>query len=335
MTVRQLGATELVPVVLHLSLNEAPGGVSAPPDVPTVKNPKSEPAKVPVVEPTAEYAPYAPVRLPTEIAFLIVLLFVAAYAVHWFRRAFREGTPTGPPTVVDVPVNRVKAYDLVQRLFHWTNFVVLGIMVVTGISIFLPELFYPILSPFGITNTDAVIATHTTFVWALLVLIIIHVVWDTAVARGWANIWVEKADVVDLKKRTENFLGISKEYPREGKYDFFMKSFHWGLTVCLVALGITGIYFMNPLPSLVPIPNLGYEMEYIFRLVHDLFAFLLVGLIIGHIYFAILPVNWPILGEIVVGTLSREFYLKHFDGIRWPLTRSTGIKKTKSISQKG
>lgn len=301
-----------------------------------METPKFESTALCKVKLVVEFAAYAPVRLPVEIAFLIVLLFVAAYTVHWFRRAFREGTPTGPPpTVVDVPVNRVKAYDLVQRLFHWTNFVVLGIMVLTGISIFLPGPFYSILSLFGITDTNAVIVTHTTFVWALLVLIIIHVAWDTAVARGWANIWVGKADMVDLKKRTKNFLGISKEYPREGKYDFFMKSFHWGLTVCLVALGITGIYFMNPLPSLVPIPNLGYEMEYIFRLVHDLFAFLLVGLIIGHIYFAILPVNWPILGEIVVGTLSREFYLKHFDGIRWPLARSTGIKKTKSVSQEG
>jgi cytochrome b subunit of formate dehydrogenase len=289
-----------------------------------------------VVKLTAGYPPYAPVRLPTEIAFLVVLLFITAYAVHWFRRAFREGSPTGPSrTVVDVPINRVKAYDLIQRLFHWTNFVVLGIMVLTGISIFLPGPFYPILSLFGMTSTGAVVATHTAFVWALLVLIIIHVVWDTAVARGWANIWVGKTDVIDLKKRAENFLGISKEYPREGKYDFFMKSFHWGLTVSLIALGITGIYFMNPLPSLVPIPNLGYETEYIFRLVHDFFAFLLVGLVIGHIYFAILPVNWPVLGEIVIGTISREFYQKHFDSTRWPLARSTGIKKAKPGSQEG
>jgi formate dehydrogenase subunit gamma len=274
--------------------------------------------------------PYAPVRLDVQIAYAILLLFVAAYAIHWLRRAFREGIPKGPPPPgLVVPGDRVKAYDLVQRLFHWSDFIVMGMMVLTGISIFLPGPLYPLLSAFGIESTDAMIMTHTTFVWALLALIIIHVIWDTAVARGWWNIWIGKMDFVDSKKRARSFLGFSKEYPREGKYDFFMKSFHWGLTISLVALGITGVYFMNPLPDLIPMPNLGYQTEYLFRMIHDLFAFLTVGLIMGHIYFAIIPENWPILGGMVVGTISKDFYLKHIDAARWPLTKPVRPKAEK------
>jgi formate dehydrogenase subunit gamma len=278
------------------------------------------------------YPSYDPVRLAWQFAALIVLAFIVGYVLHWFRRSFREGAPTEPPQQITIPGNRIKAYDVVERLFHWTDFVVLGMMVLTGVSIFFPGFLYPLLSAFALTNRDAMIMAHVTFVWALLTLIIIHIVWDMIVARGWWNIWLGRRDMVDMIKRAKNFMGISKSYPREGKYDFFMKSFHWGITVCLVGLGLTGIYFMNPLPTVVPMPNLAYGTEQLLRLIHDLFAFLAVGLIIGHIYFAIIPENWPILIGMLTGTVSKEYYLQKIDAERWPLTKP--IKTKTAANQK-
>jgi Ni,Fe-hydrogenase I cytochrome b subunit len=108
-----------------------------------------------------------------------------------------------------------------------------------------------------------------------------------------------------------------------------MKSFHWGLTVCLVVLGFTGVYFMNPLPTVIPMPRLNYQTEYLFRLLHDFFAFLLIGLVIGHIYFAVIPENWPILVGMLTGTISKKYYLKKIDARRWPLIVEVKARKAK------
>ncbi len=266
----------------------------------------------------------ASVRLDETVALYIVLLFVAGYAVHWFRRAFRQPTPTGATPSVSIPGDRVKYYDVVERLFHWTDFVVLGMMVVTGVAIFFPGSLDFLLAPFGVQGVAADVTLHLTFVWALLGLIAIHVIWDTAVARGFWNISPGISDMRDAAKRAKNFVGWSNEYPRMGKYDAFMKTFHWGLTLSLIVLGITGIYFWNPFNLM---PNLGYATENLFRVLHDIFAFLLVGLIIGHIYFAVIPENWPILKAMVTGTMSKDFYVKHFDPGRWKAKQSTGLLK--------
>jgi cytochrome b subunit of formate dehydrogenase len=264
----------------------------------------------------------APERLDETIALYIVLVFIAGYAVHWFRRAFREPSPTGPTPSVSVPGDRVKYYDIVERLFHWTDFIVMGMMMLTGIAIFFPGSLNFALAPFGVQGTAGEIDLHLTFVWALLGLIVIHVVWDTAVARGFWNIWPGVKDIRDAAKRAKNFVGWSDEYPRMAKYDAFMKTFHWGLTVSLIVLGITGIYFWNPYGIM---PNLGYATENLFRVLHDIFAFLLVGLVIGHIYFAVIPENWPILKAMITGTMSKDFYMKHYDPARWKAKQSTGL----------
>ncbi len=210
-----------------------------------------------------------PVALAPAIPFTIVLFFIFGCIIHWFAWAVRGWTHTRPQQqqIVVVPRNKVTTYDLVQRLFHWIDFVVLGIMALTGVSIFLALSNITILpagpvdaimSLLGISSTSAKIATHTTFVWALLALIVIHIVWDTAVVRGWANIWFGRTDIADARKRARIFLGRAREYPREGKYDFFMKSYHWTLSISIVALGITGIYFWDPLPWLIPMPLFDY-----------------------------------------------------------------------------
>ncbi|MEM0506734.1 MAG: hypothetical protein QXW58_05715, partial [Thermosphaera sp.] len=104
----------------------------------------------------------APVRLPPEIGFGIVLAFAVAYFVHWLRRAFRQPRP--PLSQLEsakrepqspLPESDVLMFDGIQRVFHWTMFIVLGIMTLTGIAIYVPGLFDGFLSVFGITETSA------------------------------------------------------------------------------------------------------------------------------------------------------------------------------------
>lgn len=254
----------------------------------------------------------APVRVESALMGVLLLAFAAGYAVHWLRRAFRQPRPTErserPPT------GFLAMFDIVQRLFHWANFLVLGLMAMTGVSLFIPRLIDGVLAIFGIRELESRLYWHVTLAWGLLALIAVHVIWDMAVAHGWQNIWPTRQDLSDAKTRTRNFLGLTQQYPRSPKYDIFMKSFHWSLTFSVIILGMTGIYFWNPYGL---IPSLSYQTELLFRMLHDFFAFLLIGLIMGHIYFALIPTNWPILKGMIVGFITSEDYLKHFGTTKW------------------
>ncbi|MGA2875601.1 MAG: cytochrome b/b6 domain-containing protein [Nitrososphaerales archaeon] len=258
-------------------------------------------------------------RLAVDWAAAIILFFVAIFTIHFIRRAYRQPKRVGG-TTVEVPGNKVKAFDIVQRVFHFSLFAILGLVMLSGVAIFAPGSFNALLQAFGVAGTTASatsidITWHTDMLWLLLGLIVIHIIWDIAVSRTGKTIVPGKADVTDTLTRVKGFLGFGPSVqPKHGKYDAFMKMFHWGLGLCLVILGITGIYLWNPY-GLMPAMSSGFENT--MRLLHDIFAFLLIGLVAGHIYFAILPVNWPVLRSIFTGTISGETYNHDFDSNRW------------------
>ncbi len=268
-------------------------------------------------------------RLAVDWAAAIILFFAAIFAIHFIRRAYRQPKRVGG-TPSEVPGNSVKAFDIVQRAFHWSLFAILGLVMLTGVAIFAPGTFNVLLQAFGVVGTSASatvlnIQLHTDMIWLLLGLIVIHIIWDVAVSRTGKAMVPWKADFGDTLTRMKSFLGFGpSEQPRHGKYDAFMKIFHWGLAICLVALGITGIYLWNPY-SLMPAMSPGFEN--LMRLLHDFFAFVLIGLVAGHIYFAVLPVNWPVLRMIFTGKISSETYNHDFDSKRWPLKGTAASAK--------
>jgi len=268
-------------------------------------------------------------RLGIEWAAALILFFIAVFAIHGVRRAYRQPTRVGG-TPVEVPGNKVKAFDIVDRAFHWSLFIILGLVMLTGVAIYSPGTFDSFLEAFGVTAvaasaTTGNIAWHTDMLWILLGLIIIHVVYDLAVTRSGKSILPGSSDFKDTTTRLKGFLGFGPSVqPRHGKYDAFMKLFHWGLALCLVILGITGLYLWNPY-GLMPTMSPGFEST--LRLLHDVFAFLLIGLVMGHIYFAILPINWPVLRSIFLGTISGDAYNHDFDSNRWSLKKKVAPVK--------
>ncbi|MDG6904560.1 MAG: cytochrome b/b6 domain-containing protein [Nitrososphaerota archaeon] len=260
-------------------------------------------------------------RLATDWAAAIILFFAAVFAIHFIRRAYRQPKRVGG-TPVEIAGNKVKAFDIVQRAFHWSLFGILGLVMLSGVAIFAPGTFNALLQAFGAVGSTAQatqvdVALHTDMLWLLLGLVVIHLVWDIVAARSTKTIVPRKADFSDTMTRVKGFFGFGPSIqPRHGKYDAFMKLFHWGLTLCLVILGISGLYLWNPyglLPAVTP------AFESTMRLLHDIFAFLLIGLVAGHIYFAVLPVNWPVLRMVILGSVSGETYNHDFDSRRWPV----------------
>jgi formate dehydrogenase subunit gamma len=260
-------------------------------------------------------------RLPYDWAAAILLFFVAVFAIHFVRRAYRQ-PPRSGGTHVDVPGDKVKVFDIVDRLFHWSLFLTLGLVVLSGLSIYSPGTLVPVLTAFGVTGANAsatlfALNLHTDMLWLILGLVIIHICWDLAVNRTGRDILPTKADISDTMTRTAGFMGFGpKTQPRHGKFDVFMKISHWGMVLCFTALGITGIYLWNPY-GLMPAMGPGFENS--LRLFHDIFAFLFIGLIIGHVYFAVLPINWPVLRSMTTGSISGDAYNHDYDSSRWPL----------------
>lgn len=267
--------------------------------------------------------PAQTVRLPADWAAAIVLFFVAIFAIHFVRRAYRQPSRIGG-TPVEVPGNTVKAYDIVEMAFHWSLFIILGLVMLTGVALFAPGSFNSLLQAFGVPGavaaaTSANVAWHTDMIWLLLGLIVIHVIWDLAVTRTGRTVLPGRADVSDTLTRLKGFLGFGPSVqPRHGKYDAFMKLFHWGLALCLVVLGISGLYLWNPYGLM---PTMAPAFENTLRILHDIFAFLLIGLVIGHIYFAALPINWPLTRAIFTGRISGDAYNHDFDSSRWALKK--------------
>jgi len=259
-----------------------------------------------------------PLRLPDYYAAAIILFFVAIFAVHFVRRAFREPKPSGARATLDLPEGPVKAYDIWQRVYHWSLFVVLGLVALTGINIFYTGAMNFLLAPFGVVDVLSSMYWHTTLLWALLLLVVIHIVWDVAVARSTRSIIPGTTDIKQTFTLLFNFFGATDEYPKHGKYDVFMKVNHWGMALSFTVLGISGIYMWNPyglFPVMTP------DFSSLLTILHDIFAFLFVGLIIGHVYFAILPVNWPLMRSMIAGTVKRDVYLDEFDTSMWPAVR--------------
>jgi uncharacterized membrane protein len=50
---------------------------------------------------------------------------------------------------------------------------------------------------------------------------------------------------------------------------------------------------------------------------HGLAGVSFITLVIVHVYFAVRPEKLPITASMIVGSMSREFYLKEHDPARW------------------
>ena len=122
----------------------------------------------------------------------------------------------------------------------------------------------------------------------------------------------------------KSFLGVGpKVQPRHGKFDFFMKAYHWGIAGCLVILGHIGHLSVEPLrPHRDDEPRASSTLEVSSTTSS---RSLLVGLIAMHIYFGVEPINWPILRSMVTGTISGEVYNHDYDSSRWPLKKPKAV----------
>jgi len=116
-------------------------------------------------------------------------------------------------------------------------------------------------------------------------------------------------------------MGKPKGLPRKfAKYPLENKLYHGVVMLSSLVVIVTGICMMFRVRTIFfpRNPYLFSDMTWgMMYVLHGLAGVGLITLTIVHVYFAIRPEKLPITASMIVGSMSREFYLKEHDPKRW------------------
>jgi cytochrome b subunit of formate dehydrogenase len=128
------------------------------------------------------------------------------------------------------------------------------------------------------------------------------------------TMWIEAQDRKDLLTIVANFFGRTKAYPRFGKYDPLQKIYHALLTLLSLVIIVSGAYLFFSAEALA---SFSHEWMRWQRLLHDLSAFAFIAIILGHIYFGLIRVNWQTLAAMLSGKISASYFRLRHSAQRW------------------
>jgi Ni/Fe-hydrogenase 1 B-type cytochrome subunit len=248
------------------------------------------------------YTDEAAQQLLSAGAWLLVAFVGLCIAVHLLRRSL--GHPVSTPSGAKLsPDSRVLRYQIGARLYHWGNtFVVLGLSA-SGIALYAPGSF----------GAAPWLIVHEVFAVLFVIGLALHII--VAPMRGdGQSMWFEARDIHDLRVIVANFLGRTRHYPAFGKYDPLQKLYHAILTLLAAGLIFSGAYLLINGEAWA---TFGHEWMRIMRLVHDISGFAFIAVVVGHVYFGIIRVNWPQLVSMWTGRLRGSRFNLYHDASRW------------------
>jgi len=248
------------------------------------------------------YTDEAAQQLLSSAAWLLVAVVGVLIAVHLIRRSAGHPVSTNPGSRLP-PATRVLRYEVGARLYHWGNTLFVAGLTLTGIALFSP----------GSLGRSRWLLLHEILAVLFVLALALHIV--VAPRRGDArSMWFDGQDVRDLRVIAANFLGRTPEHPAFGKYDPWQKIYHACLTLLAAALVFSGAYMFI---SAEAWGTFTHRWMRLMRITHDLGAFVFIAVLIGHVYFGILRVNWPRLVSMVTGYLRGSSFNLYHDASRW------------------
>jgi cytochrome b subunit of formate dehydrogenase len=242
------------------------------------------------------------------IALIAGVLFLVVHAIYirYFAGEKEFAADASPEIAARLPA-RVPRHSLVARAFHW---IMAASMFTLLFTAFLPKVGF---------RFDWV-----TYHWiagvVLTVSVVFHIFHASFFLDFW-SIWPDKADLEDAGKRVQRFLGRPAGLPRKfAKYPLENKLYHGAILVTGMAAILTGGFMMSRVrtPLFPRNPYLFSDMTWgLMYVLHGLAGVGLITLVVVHVYFAVRPEKLPITASMIVGSMSREFYLQEHDPKRW------------------
>ena len=271
-------------------------------------------------------------NVPIHIAWFLIwvaliagLLFLIVHAIYirYFagEKQFVAGSVADP---AQLPA-RIPRHSLAARLFHW---IMAASMFTLLFTAFLPRV--------------GVQFDWVTYHWVagtvLTVSIIFHIIHASFYLDFW-SIWPDRADLEDAWKRVQRFMGKSAALPRKfAKYPLENKLYHGAIVLTGMSVIVTGVFMMSRVRTIFfpRNPYLFGDMTWgLMYVLHGLAGVGLITLVVVHVYFAIRPEKLPITASMIVGTMSREFYLQEHDPQRWVVGPSTSSSSSSPAGRRG
>jgi cytochrome b subunit of formate dehydrogenase len=254
-------------------------------------------------------------NVPIHIAWFLIwvaliagMLFLIVHAIYVRYLAKEKEFLADAPSAAAVQLpKRIPRHSLTARLFHWVMAVAMFTLLFTA---FLPKVGF---------QFDWV-AYHWIAGTVLTISIIFHIIHASFYLDFW-SIWPDRADLEDAWKRVQRFTGKPAALPRKfAKYPLENKLYHGAVMVTGLSVILTGIFMMFRVRTIFfpRNPYLFGDMTWgLMYVLHGLAGVGLITLVITHVYFAVRPEKLPITASMIVGSMSREFYLKEHDPKRW------------------
>jgi cytochrome b subunit of formate dehydrogenase len=256
-------------------------------------------------------------RVPIHIAWFLIwvaliagLAFLIVHAIY-VRYFAKEKQFVADPTTAAVGhlPQRIPRHSLAARLFHWIMAATMFVLLFTA---FLPKV--------GIQFN------WVTYHWVagvvLTISILFHIIHATFYMDFW-SIWPDRTDLQDARGRLQRFFGRPAALPRKfAKYPLENKLYHGVVMLTGLAVLATGLCMMFRVRTIFfpRNPYLFKDMTWgMLYVLHGLAGVGLITLVIVHVYFALRPEKLPITASMIVGSMSREFYLKEHDPTRWEI----------------
>ena len=245
-------------------------------------------------------------RLASDALFWLVVLTGVFLAAHFVFSALPglKGARSEEGSMKDAQFQR---RDAAKILFHWVNFAAIMSLIITGLLMF-----------FGDPDTAGLFAWHLWAVWIFLAGLAFHIWYDTIRFKHFHRMWATLGDLRDAMKRMPGGGGAGAEpAPKHGFYKVEQIAYHWGLAAVVLGLVITGFILWEPARIYVAAFWMpwGWDGIFVARVLHEIFTFLLVAMIVAHVYFAVLvPKNWYLLKSIFDGRVRLSSYVKQHRG---------------------
>ena len=264
-------------------------------------------------------------NVPIHIAWVLIwvaliagMLFLVVHAIYvrYFAKEKEFAVEPLPPAAQQLPA-RIPRHSLAARLFHWIMAAAMFVLLFTA---FLPKV--------GVQFNWVVY--HWIAGTVLTISVLFHLIHATFFMDFW-SIWPDRADLEDAWNRLQRFLGKSAALPRKfAKYPLENKLYHGVVMLTGLAVIATGVFMMFRVRTIFfpRNPYLFSDMTWgLMYVLHGLAGVSFITLVIVHVYFAVRPEKLPITAAMIVGSMSREFYLKEHDPRRWSVDALPGAQR--------